>query len=245
MLADDILYEVHNDKKVKKLIDDIYQKADSFIIGNKYSVESSRLIGQYLSEAIPDINLIERESVCKALLRGEHEQVNKLLAMIQKRSDAKIGLKLNAVKPAANFDRINQIATSMMDETVPIETIQRRCRNGVENVARSFYDKFIQVNAESRKKMGIQGYIVRIAAPDCCSWCTAIAGRYEYGQEPDGIYRRHDKCNCTVTYENGRERQNVWTKEKWMMPLQTTTIGTKLTDSEIQAIQSKKSLKVG
>ena len=51
-----------------------------------------------------------------------------------------------------------------------------------------------------------------------CKWCTNLAGRYEYGQEPDDVYRRHDNCGCTVTYENGRERQNVWTKKKWTVP---------------------------
>ena len=45
-----------------------------------------------------------------------------------------------------------------------------------------------------------------------------MAGRYEYGEEPDDIYRRHDNCDCTVTFENGRKRQDVWSKREWEVP---------------------------
>ena len=45
-----------------------------------------------------------------------------------------------------------------------------------------------------------------------------MAGRYEYGEEPDDVYRRHDNCGCTVTFENGRKRQDVWSKREWEAP---------------------------
>ena len=45
-----------------------------------------------------------------------------------------------------------------------------------------------------------------------------MAGRFEYGEEPDDIYRRHDNCDCTVTFENGSKRQNVWSKREWEAP---------------------------
>ena len=45
-----------------------------------------------------------------------------------------------------------------------------------------------------------------------------MAGRYEYGSEPHDVYRRHDNCGCTVIYESGRQRQDVWTKKTWEVP---------------------------
>ena len=51
-----------------------------------------------------------------------------------------------------------------------------------------------------------------------CKWCDNLAGRYEYGEEPEKIYRRHDNCGCVVTYENGRKRQDVWSKKSWETP---------------------------
>lgn len=41
---------------------------------------------------------------------------------------------------------------------------------------------------------------------------------YVYGTEPDDIFRRHDNCGCTVTYENGKQRQDVWSKRSWAAP---------------------------
>lgn len=29
------------------------------------------------------------------------------------------------------------------------------------------------------------------------------------------IFRRHDNCTCSVTYECGRQRQDVWSKKTW------------------------------
>lgn len=61
-------------------------------------------------------------------------------------------------------------------------------------------------------------YITRKTDGKCCEWCMDVAGRYRYGEEPDDIYRRHDNCDCTVTFENGRKRQDVWSKREWEAP---------------------------
>ena len=75
----------------------------------------------------------------------------------------------------------------------------------------------------------------------CCKWCTQVAGRYEYGTEPSDVYRRHDNCGCTTIYENGRQRQDVWSKKKWEAPAadagaQKPTI---LTPAQGRALQAK------
>ena len=41
------------------------------------------------------------------------------------------------------------------------------------------------------------------------------AGRYNYGSEPEKVYKRHDNCTCIVTFESGRFRQDVWSKKSW------------------------------
>lgn len=66
-----------------------------------------------------------------------------------------------------------------------------------------------------RSGAGLQCYIVRKTDGKCCEWCSAIAGCCEYHSEPKDVYRRHDNCGCSVTYENGRKRQDVWSKREW------------------------------
>lgn len=45
---------------------------------------------------------------------------------------------------------------------------------------------------------------------------TALDNYYE--SAPDDIFRRHDNCDCVVTYECGRMRQDVWSKKSWEVP---------------------------
>ncbi len=84
-------------------------------------------------------------------------------------------------------------------------------------MAKSFHDDFIQKNADFRNKAGLKCYITRHSSGNCCKWCSSIAGKYLYKDTPPDVFRRHDNCNCTVTYENGKQRQNVWSKEKWQV----------------------------
>jgi len=62
-----------------------------------------------------------------------------------------------------------------------------------------------------------------------------MAGRFEYGEEPDDIYRRHDNCDCTVTFENGRKRQDVWSKREWEAPEQGAGAGERVVLTKEQA----------
>ena len=36
---------------------------------------------------------------------------------------------------------------------------------------------------------------------DCCQWCSDVAGKYEMKDQPQGIFRRHDNCDCTIIYD--------------------------------------------
>lgn len=94
----------------------------------------------------------------------------------------------------------------------------RRAGAPVENVAKSFHDDYMKKNAEFRSDAGLKCYINRVTDGKCCEWCNRLAGRYVYGEEPHDVFRRHDNCGCTVTYECGRQRQDVWSKKSWEVP---------------------------
>ncbi|WP_295077324.1 DUF6883 domain-containing protein [Ruminococcus sp.] len=46
---------------------------------------------------------------------------------------------------------------------------------------------------------------------DCCQWCSDVAGKYEIKDQPQGIFRRHDNCDCTIIYDGQvlRGKQNA------------------------------------
>ena len=175
----------------------------------------AKAFGRALSGSVPGIERGSREGACVGLLKDRCGDVDELALAAQKTALTRQGL--NITPPTAPFeeDRARKIGRSLEDETVPDETIQRRARSATETMLRSQYDRDMKRGAETCASAGLKTYIVRDADPGCCKWCSEAAGRYTYGEEPKDVYRRHDNCSCTVTYESGRGRQNVWSKQNW------------------------------
>jgi hypothetical protein len=88
----------------------------------------------------------------------------------------------------------------------------------IVNNSEAFADDYIRANADFRAKAGLRTKITRRVANNCCDWCAAMAGTWIYGSEPSDIYRRHEFCRCTVTYQSDKTSQNVWSKRKWETP---------------------------
>ena len=146
------------------------------------------------------------------------EDINEQCAAVQTAFDKHNALHLAPQKAAFPAERVMQIAHSLSDPTVSDDTIRRRARS-VSNVVVSMHDDFIEANAKFRSKAGLQCFVTRVTDGSCCPWCTRLAGRYRYPEDiPDEIFSRHDNCGCTVTYENGRKRQDVWSKRTWEVP---------------------------
>ena len=80
-------------------------------------------------------------------------------------------------------------------------------------------DDSIQSNAEFHSRAGLSPKIVRKTdSSNACKWCKNLAGSYDYQDAPADIYRRHERCRCTVEYiPNKSKRQDVWSKT-WKDP---------------------------
>lgn len=182
----------------------------------EYSRIYSELLGKCLSDKV--LSLDDREAAAADILRDSFDHTNSILSQVQTNIDKKNGINIRPQTAAFPDERVQQFSHSLTDPTVPDETIQRRARNGTANISMSFHDDYMSENAEFRSNAGLRCYIDRQTDGKCCKWCTAIAGRYVYGEEPHDVYRRHDNCGCSVIYENGRQRQDVWSKRTWEKP---------------------------
>lgn len=149
------------------------------------------------------------------MLKDNYEFVNDLASQVQKSIDSKAKIQLNPQKAIYPIERINQVISDVSDVKAEWETIQCRLDSPVCTVTESFYDDYVKENAKFRNDSGLNCYITRTASANCCKWCSSLAGRYAYSDVPPDIYRRHDNCTCTVTFENGKTRQDVWSKKTW------------------------------
>lgn len=210
-----LLYSNKYLRQLRKLIE---SGRGTFSDTFRYTDKSADLLGDLFYGSVLDMPDEERITSCVELLRDRHKDINGLFDIAQRSLDKKAGLSIAPQHVPFDEERAKQIGTSLTDKTVPETTIQRRAKSATANATRSMHDDCIEANAKFRAKAGLQCYITRTTDGSCCKWCTQMAGRYEYGSEPKNVYRRHDNCGCMVTYENGRKRQNVWSKKTWEVP---------------------------
>lgn len=206
----------------------------------EYSRIYSELLGKCLSDNV--LSLDDREAAAADMLRDSYDHTNSVLSQVQTGIDKKNSINLRPRAAAFPLERVTQFSHSLVDPTVEDSVIKRRARSGTANISMSHHDEYMKTNAEFRSKAGLKCYITRETDGKCCKWCTAIAGRYVYGEEPHDVYRRHDNCGCSVIYENGRQRQDVWSKRTWEKPKVGTGASppTKFTPEQARTIEQEK-----
>ncbi len=212
----DLFYQrLARDPQARAAMRRVERQTATFTDTAQLSERASVLLGEVFGEHVLDVPEELRESVCTALLRERYDTMNGILADVQEAADEALGLSLDAAHAPFPAERVQTVAHSLIDPGVTAATIQRRANKPVATVARSFHDDFIETNAKKRSDLGLRCHITRETDGKCCPWCDGLAGRYVYGRHPSDIFRRHDNCGCTVTYEEGRARQDVWTKRSW------------------------------
>lgn len=123
------------------------------------------------------------------------------------------GISLKPVRPTLNEDRVNGFV-QRLSEAENYDDIAWILDEPVDNFMRSICDDSVRENAGYHAKAGVPVKIIRTSVGKCCEWCQSLAGSYEYGDEPNDVYRRHENCRCRTTYVCGGSFQDVWTKRE-------------------------------
>lgn len=181
---------------------------------------SDALVGTLTQENLPNgtlyYNIAERTVI--PALENNYELVNEAATTIQKTIDQQVGIGLGSVRADFPLERIQNLIDKMTADDITYEQVIRWLMEPIVNNSEAFADDYIRANADFRAKAGLRTKITRRVANNCCDWCAAMAGTWIYGTEPPDIYRRHEYCRCTVTYQSDKTSQNVWSKRKWETP---------------------------
>lgn len=181
---------------------------------------SDALVGTLTQENLPNetlyYNIAERTVI--PALENNYELVNEAASTIQKTIDQQVGIGLGSVRADFPLERIQNLIDKMTADDITYEQVIRWLMEPIVNNSEAFADDYIRANADFRAKAGLRTKITRRVANNCCDWCAAMAGTWVYGSEPPDIYRRHEFCRCTVTYQSDKISQNVWSKRKWETP---------------------------
>lgn len=236
------------DRRIAQISKRIRDGTATFVDGHDYAERlgeslSKALISNLNEENLPDGRLyynIAKRTVTPAL-QYNYELTNEAAEQIQSTIDSRLGIGLKSIKADFPESRIKGLIDKMTTEGISLEDALIWLGEPIINNSEAFFDDFIDSNAKFRSEAGLKATITRIAEANCCPWCDSLAGTYEYGSAPDDIYRRHQYCRCTVTYQTGKKSQNVWSKSQWESSPEEIdrrkTIGQKSTISAAERIE--------
>lgn len=236
------------DRRIAQISKRIRDGTATFVDGHDYAERlgeslSKALISNLNEENLPDGRLyynIAKRTVTPAL-QNNYELTNEAAEQIQSIIDSGLGIGLKSIKADFPESRIKGLIDKMTTEGISLEDALIWLGEPIINNSEAFFDDFIDSNAKLRTEAGLKATITRIAEANCCPWCDSLAGTYEYGSAPDDIYRRHQYCRCTVTYQTGKKSQNVWSKSQWESSPEEIdrrkTIGQKNTISAAERIE--------
>lgn len=208
-----------SNEALKALAKKLQDKKATYIDANRFSIEVgqeiSKALGKHISvDSLPEgkmhYNIAER--ILNETLSRNHELVSEYTEEVQKQLNEKAQLGLSVKVSELNQDRIDGLIDKLSDAE-SFEEVEWLLEEPIVNFSQSIVDEILKLNVEFHHKAGLHPEVIRTATSFCCDWCQKKQGRYKYPNVPDDIYKRHNRCKCTVEYDpkSGR-KQNVWNK---------------------------------
>lgn len=229
-------YELlQNDRKIKRLLARI-RDGTSYFDANEYAVRVGELLSKALNQSTETLSFMSEEvaqELLEPLLKEDHSMIATVIGQIQSNMNKANGVGLAPMVPDVDTDRIAGFIQKVASGE-KLDDVRWMFGEPVINYSQSVVDKGIEANAKATSKIGLKAYIIREAEASGhrtikrgnksysyavpCKWCANLAGKYDYESVKgtgNDVYRRHEACRCRVTYVNGTDRQDVWSKAEW------------------------------
>ena len=210
-----------DDEKLNRIIKAISEGKGDYGKGSELAVRMGNDLARAYKHAIssnvlPDgkmyYNIAKR--IIEETLAPSEELLADYLEEVQESMNKAAGLGLKAVRPETNKDRLDGLIERLSGAD-NYDDVAWILGEPVINVHQSVVDDFVQENAKAHYDAGLRPKIVRKLGGRACDWCRGLAGTYDYGEVRyygSDVFRRHERCRCTVEYVEGKYSQNVWTK---------------------------------
>ena len=209
---------VSKNKKLKRLLNLIESGNAKYSDANEYAIELGEVLSnsfnKYIkADTLPDgkmyYNIANR--ILNDTLKNNHDLIADVTVRVQSALNVQSGFRLKGVKPELNQNRLDSIVNRIsVDE--PFDEAKWILNEPIVNFSQSVVDDSIKLNAEFHSDTGLYPTITRtVDGADACNWCKSVAGVFKYPGVPQDIYKRHDRCRCTVEYDPGdSKRKNIW-----------------------------------
>lgn len=211
--------KIASNPKIRAMEKNIQEGSATYADAEKYAEAVGELLSQAFRDvltpgALPDGRMYYNiaQKILDPMLKEDHKIVAQAAAMVQQNMNQSIGIGLKAQTPEVNQDRINGIIQKVSGAE-NFEDVAWVLDEPVKNFSINVVDSTLEKNVSFQGNAGLKPRIIRRSVGNCCKWCNALAGVYDYPDLPREVYQRHERCRCTVEYDPGvGKRQNVHTK---------------------------------
>ena len=196
------------DKTIESVYRKIRQGRATYADASLFSKEIGTILADVFKTidlSTVDVNDLAFNIVGNALSQNI-ELSNLVCESVQSTLNEAAGVGINPVTPTQNTGKIkgiqNMVAEAEDEHAIAVALNEPVITNVMQNV-----DDWVKTNADFQAEAGLHPIIVRTWSGSYPShdtkhtdWCEDLAGTFEYGKEPEDVYKRHEGCRCTVEY---------------------------------------------
>lgn len=200
-------------RKIKSISEKIASGKATYADAYAYARESGRIMTGSMKKHIPEVltdGKLFREAAEKVIgepMRINGKKVSKTAAEIQTGINEQAGIGMNGIEVGLNDDQITGIITGIANAE-SYDQGSGRMFDQVENFMEGVVDDAVRENADFQYRAGLDPKVIRTAAGKCCTWCSNLAGVYNYEDVRDkgnDVWRRHRDCHCVIEYDPGKK----------------------------------------
>jgi hypothetical protein len=210
--------KTYNSAALKKAIQALSDKKATYQDVNEFAIEIGEILAQVLNthitvETLPNgkiyFNIADR--IMNSTMQKNYDLITGYAMDVQTELNNAAGLRLKGQKSKLNQSRIDGIV-ERLSTAEEFEEIKWILDEPIKNFSQSIVDDMVRTNAEFQAKAGLGPKIIRKPDRNPCDWCKSLVGEYDYNEVSDqgnDVFRRHDYCRCTVTFEPRRGNSSV------------------------------------
>lgn len=208
----------YNSEVLKKAIKALGDKKATYQDANEFAIEMGEILAQVLNthitvETLPDgkiyFNIADR--IMNSTMQKNYDLITGYAIDVQTELNNAAGLRLKGQKSKLNQSRIDGII-ERLSAAEEFEEIKWILNEPIKNFSQSVVDDMVRTNAEFQERAGLSSKIIRKPDSKPCDWCKRLVGEYDYHEVSDqgnDVFRRHDYCRCTVTFEPRRGSTSI------------------------------------
>lgn len=215
---------IEGDEQIRRLFEALMNGEGGYIEAEDYAYEVGGAMAEIFGAHLEEIAGMRTYGEISDFLFGAMGRLHELSAQgataAQEAMNRRAELGMKAKAPELDSGRVYGLANKVAAAAGDPEQIEKILSEPVKNFAQHVVDATLKRNADFQVSAGLRPRIVRKARGTCCAWCAALEGTYDYPDVPDDVYRRHERCRCSVEYDPDDKkglRQDVWTKD-WTTP---------------------------